>query len=112
MLPLLRGAVARLRGEHHGGSARPVILDLRASDRARAFGERSDLDVLARRGCASPDHVIRTKGSMLVLSGDDDPKTVESAVQSYADRYRQMFSTQNARVGGGKIMLEPHPVVA
>ena len=109
---MLRGAVARLRGDHFGGAARPVILDTRTSPQARDFVQRQDLDVLSLRGCASPDHVIRTKGSMLVLPGDSDAGAVEASVSDFAATYRTMFDAQNSRVGGGKIMLEPHPVVA
>ncbi|WP_421853385.1 bifunctional aldolase/short-chain dehydrogenase [Oricola sp.] len=112
ILPHLRGSVARIRGEHHGTAPRPVVLDTRCSAEARAFAERDDLDALGERGCGSPDHVIRTKGSKLVLPGDSSADETDAAVRNFADRYRQMFEEQNARVGGGKIMLEPHPVVA
>ena len=112
-LPALRGAVARLRGEHHDAAPRPAVSDVRAGERAAEFLSRGDLAELSRRGTASPDHVIRTKGRMLVLSREDatDPARIEAQVRAYAEDYRAMFERQNARVGGGKVMLEPHPCV-
>ncbi|MEN0002307.1 MAG: SDR family oxidoreductase [Pseudomonadota bacterium] len=80
-----------------------------------AFLARTDLDVLCARGVGSPDHVIRTKGQMLVLTRDDIAAGVDqltAKVNAYADAYRAMFGAQNARVGGHKMMLEPHPCVA
>jgi rhamnose utilization protein RhaD (predicted bifunctional aldolase and dehydrogenase)/NAD(P)-dependent dehydrogenase (short-subunit alcohol dehydrogenase family) len=115
VLPMLRGAIDRVRGDHHAGPARPVVMDLRSSPEIDAFLGRDDLGVLATRGVASPDHVIRTKGRMLVLTKDDLAKggpAVSEKVEAYADTYRAMFERQNARVGGIKIMLEPHPCVA
>ena len=115
VLPVLRGAVARLRGAHHGGAPRPVVTDLRGGPVAEAFLTRGDLEALAARGPGSPDHVIRTKGRMLVidretLGGGRD--AVSARVEAFADEYRRVFAAQNTRVGGGKIMVEPHPCVA
>jgi rhamnose utilization protein RhaD (predicted bifunctional aldolase and dehydrogenase) len=59
--------------------------------------------------------VIRTKGNMLVLGKDDlasGRDAIEAKVADYAAAYRAMFDTQFKRVGGGKVMLEPHPCVA
>ncbi|MCY0147456.1 bifunctional aldolase/short-chain dehydrogenase [Hoeflea sp. G2-23] len=114
-LPVLRGLIGRLRGDHHQGAPRPVVMDLRNSAVINKFLGRSDLGDLARRGVASPDHVIRTKGEMLVLSGADlasGTDAVSAKIDAFADAYRKMFANQNARVGGGKTMLEPHPCVA
>lgn len=115
VLPVLRGAVARLRGAHYGGAPRPVVTDLRGGPVVEAFLARGDLDGLAGRGPGSPDHVIRTKGRMLVI----DPETlrggsaaITAAVEAFAAEYRRVFAAQNARVGGGRIMIEPHPCVA
>jgi rhamnose utilization protein RhaD (predicted bifunctional aldolase and dehydrogenase) len=90
-------------------------MDIRAGEAINAFLGRDDLADLARRGVASPDHVIRTKGNMLVLGKDDlasGRDAIEAKVADYAAAYRAMFDTQFKRVGGGKVMLEPHPCVA
>jgi len=115
VLPALRGAIGRLRGEHQGGAPRPVVMDRRAGEVIDAFLSRSDLEELSQRGVASPDHVIRTKGRMLVLRKDDLAQGragIEAKVTEFAQTYRNMFDAQFKRVGGGKIMLEPHPCVA
>ncbi len=115
VLPVLRGAVARLRGAHHGGAPRPVVTDLRGGPVVEAFLERGDLGVLAGRGPGSPDHVIRTKGRMLVIDRETlagGPAAVAAGAEAFAAEYRRNFATQNARVGEGKIMVEPHPCVA
>jgi len=112
LLPALRGAVARVRGEHHDGDPKPVVTDLRAGPEVAEFLARDDLDALAARGTASPDHVIRTKGPKLVLRAadiDSDPAAVEAKVRAFADAYRAHFERENARIGGGKTALEPHP---
>lgn len=115
VLPVLRGLAAQVRGEHHQGAPKHVTLDIRASAPIDEFLRRSDLDTLSQRGVASPDHVIRSKGKMLILTQQDlasGPDAIEAKVNAYADAYRSMFVRQNGRVGGIKIMLEPHPCVA
>jgi rhamnose utilization protein RhaD (predicted bifunctional aldolase and dehydrogenase)/NAD(P)-dependent dehydrogenase (short-subunit alcohol dehydrogenase family) len=115
VLPNLRGAIARLRGEHSKAAPRPVVMDVRSGEVIDAFLRRADLEDLAQRGVASPDHVIRTKGRMLVLDKDDLAKGragIDARVEEFAEAYLAMFETQFKRVGGGKVMLEPHPCVA
>ncbi|MEO1700790.1 MAG: bifunctional aldolase/short-chain dehydrogenase [Pseudomonadota bacterium] len=115
ILPVVRGAIADLRGHHHDKDPIPVVTDLRTGPIISQFLAHSDLTALSQRGVGSPDHVIRTKGRMLVLTQDDiiaGSETLKGKVQSYADAYRAMFDQQNLRVGGHKIMLEPHPCVA
>lgn len=115
VLPVLRGLAANVRGDHHNAPPKPVTLDLRSSHPIAEFLARDDLDALSQRGVASPDHVIRSKGKMLILSKQDlaaGPDAIAAKVNAYADAYREMFARQNDRVGGIKIMLEPHPCVA
>ncbi|MEO0542515.1 MAG: bifunctional aldolase/short-chain dehydrogenase [Pseudomonadota bacterium] len=115
VLPRLRGAIAKIRGEHQKTDPLPVVTDLRTGPIVDEFLKRTDLDALCQRGVGSPDHVIRTKGRMLVITKDDqaaDKNHIATKVAAYADQYRKMFQQQNARVGGHKIMLEPHPCVA
>ncbi|MFN6925031.1 MAG: class II aldolase/adducin family protein, partial [Tabrizicola sp.] len=63
ILSALRGALASALPE----TAHLPVLDLRAGEGERAFCTRPDLEDLATRGVATPDHVIRTKGEVLVL---------------------------------------------
>ncbi|WP_420409884.1 bifunctional aldolase/short-chain dehydrogenase [Hoeflea sp.] len=115
ILPVLRGAIDRVRGAHHGMASKPVVMDVRTGPEIDAFLSRKDLDELAVRGVASPDHVIRTKGQRLVLTRKDigaGEERIGEKVDAFADAYRALFERQNARVGGTKVLLEPHPCVA
>lgn len=105
-LPHLRAAIARTLGD---GAAMPVM-DLRAGGDVMRFLARPDLDALAMRGVATPDHVIRTKGHPLVLrKADQSPDGLRQALDAYAARYRAYFDRHNPRFGGAKTMLPPVP---
>src|SRR5207248_2022666 len=65
-LPRLRGALARLASEE---PERGPILELRTTERVRAFLSRGDAFELAQIGCATPDHVLRTKPTALAVRG-------------------------------------------
>jgi NAD(P)-dependent dehydrogenase (short-subunit alcohol dehydrogenase family) len=75
----------------------------------------------ARRGVATPDHVIRTKAHPLVLpavppAGDAGAlagwaDALEAALAAYLADYRATFERQNARVGGSRKALDPLPRV-
>ncbi len=102
----LRGALAAALPEE---AALPV-LDLRADDATRAFVSRPDLEALARAGVVTPDHVIRTKGEVLVLRKDaQTPEAMRAAVTDYVTRYRAYFDANKARFGGPVAMLNPMP---
>ncbi len=102
----LRGALAAALPEE---AALPV-LDLRADDATRAFVSRPDLEALARAGVVTPDHVIRTKGEVLVLRKDaQTPEAMRAAVADYVTRYRAYFDANKARFGGPVAMLNPMP---
>ena len=68
-------------------------------------------------GVVTPDHNIRIKNRPLVVAAPEDGAladfgaSVRAAVASYADRYRDYFTRNNARVGGIKTMLDPMPRV-
>lgn len=106
LLAGLRGALASCLAEE---AALPV-LDLRADEASRAFLTRPDLASLARRGVATPDHVIRTKGEVLLLGrADQTPAAMRAGVAAYADRYRAYFAEQAPRAASPKTMLAPMP---
>lgn len=106
VLPRLRAAVARQLG-----AGRPMpVLDQRAGDAVMRFLARPDLAALSRRGVATPDHVIRTKGHPLVLRSDQmSDAGLDQALDEYADSYRAYFDRQAPRFGGSKTMLPPVP---
>ena len=102
----LRGALASALPE---GAHLPV-LDLRTDAAARAFCARPDLEDLATRGVATPDHVIRTKAEPLVLRRSaQEPEAMRAVVAAFADRYRAYFQTHAPRASTPKTMLAPMP---
>jgi NAD(P)-dependent dehydrogenase (short-subunit alcohol dehydrogenase family) len=106
----LRGALARAAG--HGPERGPVVA-LRTSSRILSFLERPNVADLVARGCATPDHVIRTKPWALHVGGDsygDSFGTVmDDAIASYARRYDAYFDEQVASKGVTKKKLDPWP---
>lgn len=110
----LRGEIDRVRTEHHNGTAKSSVFDIRTSNQIDQFLKRADLDDLRNRGVGSPDHVIRTKGKMLYFCQSDvnsDQDIIGEKIKAYVADYKQIFQTQNKRVGGHKVMLEAHPVI-
>ncbi len=102
----LRGALASCLPD---AAALPV-LDLRDGPEAQAFVARDDLEDLALRGVATPDHVIRTKGEVLVLRRDaQTPGGMRAAVADFAERYRAYFAAHVPNASGPKSMLAPMP---
>ncbi|MCP5036579.1 MAG: bifunctional aldolase/short-chain dehydrogenase [Rhodobacteraceae bacterium] len=114
VLPLLRGLIGQQSATYNGDRdvAMPVM-DVRTGTQADAFLRRPDLDVLAGRGVATPDHVIRTKNYPLYLTAEMSGNRVamEQAVTDYVADYTRYF-TENAPRYEGKIMLSPVPNVA
>ena len=98
LLPQLRGALAN-------GDGRMPILDLRTSSATRDFVDRADVNELATRGVATPDHVIRTKRFPIVLRGEP-----AEAVGAFREAYTAYFERQSTRVPG-RTMLAPDPRV-
>jgi rhamnose utilization protein RhaD (predicted bifunctional aldolase and dehydrogenase)/NAD(P)-dependent dehydrogenase (short-subunit alcohol dehydrogenase family) len=105
------GRLAAIRSAFAEAGAPPPVLDLRNGDAVLDFLRRPDIDDLATRGTASPDHVIRIKGRPLVLRAADDADAIRAKVAAYASDYANYFDRQNARVGG-KTMLSPLPNLA
>jgi rhamnose utilization protein RhaD (predicted bifunctional aldolase and dehydrogenase)/NAD(P)-dependent dehydrogenase (short-subunit alcohol dehydrogenase family) len=87
----LRAAISELAG-------RPLLVHREASPAGSSFAARADLESLASRGPATPDHAIRTKRIPLV--GRD--------VAAYAAAYREYFDRHAAE---GVRMLDPAPRV-
>ncbi|MFC2970197.1 bifunctional aldolase/short-chain dehydrogenase [Acidimangrovimonas pyrenivorans] len=110
-LSALRGAL----GAHLPEGAAMPVFDIRAGSKVMSFLARPDLDNLATRGVATPDHVIRTKGHPLVLNaaavaGGAGP--IGAAVDSFVQDYTGYFERQAPRFGGAKTMLSPLPNLA
>ncbi|MDH4122125.1 MAG: bifunctional aldolase/short-chain dehydrogenase [Deltaproteobacteria bacterium] len=116
LMPLLRGALASETPHTQGGWQR-WILHHRQGEDLLAFANGQGLEDYARRGVATPDHVIRTKNRPLVLpplpEGDDLGEwagQVRQAVRNYREEYDRYFLAHQGRSPGLKI-LDPNPRV-
>ncbi|MDB5366876.1 MAG: hypothetical protein JWM77_2803 [Rhodospirillales bacterium] len=107
VLPHLRGALMRAGARAHW------ILDRRDS----VVADHPDLAELAQRGVATPDHILRTKRAPLPIAAPNGDlalwtrDVVEPALAKFAAEYQAYFRRNDARVGGGKKMLDPRPRV-
>ncbi len=114
--PILRGACA-LKDDRIEGAWRRLILDLRTGDGVRRLVDSEEAPRCTRAGVVTPDHVIRTKPWPLVVPApaagglDGFRRSVRQAAQAFAAEYADYFTRNNARVGGGKRMLDPLPRV-
>ena len=112
--PIIRGACATASGE---GRHKRLIMTFRTSENIRTFVDGDNLSSYGARGVVTPDHVIRTKRTPLIVPMPEanNLSAFESVSRQCADDYRaaykEYFETNNARVGG-KVMLDPSPRVA
>jgi rhamnose utilization protein RhaD (predicted bifunctional aldolase and dehydrogenase)/NAD(P)-dependent dehydrogenase (short-subunit alcohol dehydrogenase family) len=114
--PIIRGACGRPDGKTDGAWKR-FVLDFRGSDAVMNFVNGCDVARYGQAGVVTPDHNIRIKNRPLVVAAPEEGAladfgaSVRAAVASYAERYRDYFIRNNARVGGIKTMLDPIPRV-
>ncbi|HTS41968.1 MAG TPA: bifunctional aldolase/short-chain dehydrogenase [Xanthobacteraceae bacterium] len=115
--PILRGACA-LRDADGEGAHRLLILEFRTSDNILRYVNGAELARYARQGVITPDITIRTKNWPLIVPPPEAGKLNEfkqaarAAAEKFMVDYRGYFERNNARAGGGKIMLDPLPRVA
>ncbi|WP_456391315.1 bifunctional aldolase/short-chain dehydrogenase [Profundibacter sp.] len=116
LMPQLRGLLGDRRAEFLGNrDASMPLMELRAGDNVQEFFARSDVEDLAKRGVATPDHVIRTKNFPLVLNAKDlagGTAAIQAKIDAYITDYKDYYTRNNSRVGGGKTQLNPVPDVA
>ncbi len=114
VLPPLRGALAKLEGD---ALERGPIVRTRATPRILSFLDRRDASELVARGCATPDHVLRTKPTALFVPspGYTDAKhlgvQLERAIADYGRKYDAYFEEMCAAKGVTKSKLDPWPRV-
>lgn len=107
--PILRGLL--------GEGTRRYMLELRAGGETRAFADDPKLMELSQIGCATPDHVIRTKQFPLVLALDGEAsegalrEQISGALHAYRERYRAYVQRQMTRKGIEVTPLDPDPRV-
>lgn len=108
-----RGALVRASG-------RRFVATFRTSEALLAYSARDDLARVSQIGCATPDHVIRTKPVPLVASasaGDRESPAalrarLEDAVRAYAEAYHAYFVRSCAARGVTREELDPWPRLA
>ncbi|ODA66957.1 4-formylbenzenesulfonate dehydrogenase TsaC1/TsaC2 [Methyloligella halotolerans] len=114
--PILRGACA-LPAEKPGGAPTRFILDFRTSAEILDYVNGEALAEYSQRGVVTPDHIIRTKNTPMIVpapeAGDLDGFTekVKAAVAKFASAYDAYFERENARVGNTKTKLDAAPRV-
>jgi rhamnose utilization protein RhaD (predicted bifunctional aldolase and dehydrogenase)/NAD(P)-dependent dehydrogenase (short-subunit alcohol dehydrogenase family) len=114
VLPRLRGAAAKLAGD---APERGPIVRARSSPAILAFLDRPDAPDLVAKGCATPDHVLRTKPTALLVKGlvhEDGSATgarLEAAIAQYAADYDAYFASMCEAKGVQKKKLDPWPRV-
>jgi rhamnose utilization protein RhaD (predicted bifunctional aldolase and dehydrogenase)/NAD(P)-dependent dehydrogenase (short-subunit alcohol dehydrogenase family) len=112
VLPRLRGAVARLAGD---APERGPIVRTRATQAILAFLERKDVGELVAKGCATPDHVLRTKPTAMLVHRPDYTdaavlsRQLDGAVQEYARRYDSYFEDMSRIKKVKRTKLDPAP---
>ena len=116
VLPVLRGIIGQRNSDFTGNrDAAMPVMDLRAGPDVQEFLARPDLETLAVRGVATPDHVIRTKNYPLHLTADilaAGKAAISQAVDAYIAGYTAYFAQNAAHHEPGKIMLNPAPNLA
>lgn len=97
----MAGDIVDLRKRLSEKAGRPMILSVTGSPRGMAFARRYDVQKVAMRGPATPDHVIRTKAVPMI--GRD--------LDSYEKAYRDYFMAHEPSARERKTMLDPAPRV-
>jgi rhamnose utilization protein RhaD (predicted bifunctional aldolase and dehydrogenase)/NAD(P)-dependent dehydrogenase (short-subunit alcohol dehydrogenase family) len=115
VLPRLRGAAAKAAGEP---PERGPIVRARRSPAILGFLDRPDAAALVARGCATPDHVIRTKAEALFVArpaftsdGAELGAQLEQGIRRYAAAYDAYFEAMCREKAVQKKKLDPWPRV-
>lgn len=114
--PIVRGA-ASLKDEKTEGAWRRLILDFRTGDAILNFINGAELARYSQAGVITPDHTIRTKNWPMIAPApadgrlDEFRRAAHEAATKFIENYKAYFERNNARVGGGKKMLDPLPRV-
>jgi rhamnose utilization protein RhaD (predicted bifunctional aldolase and dehydrogenase)/NAD(P)-dependent dehydrogenase (short-subunit alcohol dehydrogenase family) len=114
VLPRLRGVLAKLAGD---APERGPIVRTRSTQAILAFLERRDVAELVAKGCVTPDHVIRTKPTALLVQrpafsdGAKLTTQLDGAVTEYARRYDAYFDEMCRTKKVKRTKLDPWPRV-
>lgn len=95
------GQIAILREWISLAAGAPMVVRTDDSPEAVGFSELKDIDSIATRGPLTPDHVIRTKRTPLII-GDD----IDDSVSRFIDAYKHYFL---GNTDGSQTCLDPAP---
>ncbi|MBD2175955.1 bifunctional aldolase/short-chain dehydrogenase [Pseudanabaena sp. FACHB-1998] len=93
--------ISKLRSEVAQVAGFPVVLSSHNDEKSLAFAQREDVNIISQQGCATPDHVIRTK--RLPLVGRD--------VKAYAESYQAYFAEEAPKSAQPVTILDSAPRV-
>jgi NAD(P)-dependent dehydrogenase (short-subunit alcohol dehydrogenase family) len=114
--PIIRGAVA-LPADKQGGEPTRFVMTFRTGPEILAYVNGAELSDYSQRGVVTPDHIIRTKNTPLVVSPpepgklDEFARHVKEAVAEFSAGYESYFERENEKVGGIKSKLDSAPRV-
>ena len=114
--PIIRGAVA-LPADKPGGEPTRFVMTFRTGPEILAYVNGAELADYSQRGVVTPDHIIRTKNTPLVVSPpepgrlDEFARHVKQAVAEFSAGYDSYFGRENEKVGGIKSKLNSAPRV-
>jgi len=114
--PIIRGAVA-LQPDKLGTEPTRFVMTFRTGPEILAYVNGAELHDYSQRGVVTPDHIIRTKNTPLVLQPPEPGKLdefalhVKEAVTEFSARYDSYFHRENERVGGIKSKFDSAPRV-
>ena len=107
LLSFIRGEIQLYSKDYNFVPTFDIRNDLNISN----FLLRKDLNLIAKRGVASPDHVIRIKGNPLVLSKNFNKKEILTKLQNFRREYISYFNRNKKRFKNKLQMLNPNPNV-
>ena len=114
--PIIRGACA-LPSDKVKAEPTRFIMTFRTGPEILSYVNGAELQDYSQRGVVTPDHIIRTKNTPLVLPLPEPNKLkdfaeyVRQAVADFGARYDQYFARENAAVGNTKTKLDSAPRV-
>lgn len=96
--------LASIRKQVAAGRGSAVYARFNNAAQASAFAGLENVDSIATRGPLTPDHIIRTKQSPLIIPAQANADS--TAVDDYALAYRDYF---DRNTGGSQVCLDPAP---
>ena len=93
--------IARIRKAVGDVQGAPVLARLDASPSTVAFSNITDVAKISGKGSLTPDHIIRTKRTPVVLAG-----SLEKSISDYVKNYQMYFDKYGS---ADQTMLDPAP---